>query len=51
MSVDEAIRILADRIAYWEEYFTQRGTYPEDYSPELSDAMETVVEAHRKETA
>lgn len=51
MSVDEAIRILADRIAYWEEYFTQRGTYPEDYSPELSDAMETVAEAHRKETA
>lgn len=51
MSVDEAIRILADRIAYWEEYFTQRGTYPEDYSPELSDAMEIVVEAHRKEIA
>lgn len=51
MSVGEAIRILADRIAYWEEYFTQRGTYPEDYSPELSDAMEIVVEAHRKEIA
>lgn len=49
MSIDEAIRILVDRIAYWEEYFTQRGIYPEDYSPELSDAMETVVEVYGKE--
>lgn len=49
MSINEAISILADWIAYWEEYFTQRGTYPEDYSPELSDAMETVVEVFGKE--
>ncbi len=50
MRIEEAIAILAGQIAYWEEYFTRYGEYPYDYSPELSDAMMTVVEAYRKET-
>lgn len=51
MGIGEAIAILSDQITYWEEYFIQRGRYPDDYSPELSEAMETVVEAFGKEIA
>lgn len=51
MSIDEAIRILADQIAYWETRFWFDGRYPEGYRPELSDAMVTVIEALEKETA
>lgn len=50
MEIDEAIAILAGKIAYWETRFWFDGSYPEDYSPELSDAMETVVEAFGKKT-
>lgn len=50
MSTDDAIRILAGQIAYWETRFWFDGTYPEGYSPELSDAMATVIEALGKET-
>lgn len=49
MSIDEAIRILENQIGYWETRFWFDGRYPEGYSPELSDAMVTVVEAHGKE--
>lgn len=50
MGIGEAIAILSDQITYWEEYFIQRGRYPDDYSPELSEAMETVVEAVEKKS-
>lgn len=50
MTIDDAIRILSDQIAYWEDGFSGSGKYPNDYSPELSEAMETVVEALGKET-
>lgn len=49
MTIDDAIRFLADQIAYWEENFTRFGEYPDDYSPELSEAMETVIEVYGKE--
>lgn len=51
MNIGEAIMILSDQVTYWEEYFTQRGRYPDDYSPELSEAMETIVEVFGKEIA
>lgn len=49
MTIDDAIRILSDQIAYWEDGFSGSGKYPNDYSPELSDAMETVIEVYGKE--
>lgn len=43
--IPDAAAIIMDQITYWENYFVEHGSYPEGYSPELSDAMEVIVEA------
>lgn len=47
IDVEEAMSVIADKLKEWEEHFTRHGSYQEDWSPELSEALAAALEMMR----
>lgn len=46
--VEEAMSVIEDKLRTWEDHFTQYGRYPDDWSPELSEALAVALEMMRE---
>lgn len=44
MQLKEAMSVIEDKLRAWEEHFTQYDRYPDDWSPELSEALAVALE-------
>ena len=47
IDAEEAMSVIADKLKEWEDHFTQCGSYPDDWSPELSEALAAALEMMR----
>ena len=47
--VEEAMSVIEDKLRAWEDHFTQYGRYPDDWSPELSEALAVALEMMRED--
>ena len=48
IDAEEAMSVIADKLKEWEEHFTRYGRYPDDWSPELSEALAVALEMMRE---
>lgn len=37
--VEEAMSVIEEKLKEWENHFARYGSYPDDWSPELSEAL------------